>query len=268
MKRLTIILFVLLLGAQQTFSQQASTLESFRKKVFSDFSTYFNQAEMTENGKLNLSATEKYTALYTDGKKLIIEKVFIAWPDSLVLVHFGSKREVWGRCAEKGSIELLDTYDLNAPLLARQGNLVGRPQPWFFYIGGQLSGDNQHNINIALNLRVGFFLLLNHWDLAATFSGGVSGNTSYDNSGNGWANVGLMSRVHFPIKKIKLSPNIGGEVTVGLMGGSPVNINAAIVVGLSWYVGFGSLNIGVSIGNSVTGSGGLTVFPGAKSRMK
>jgi hypothetical protein len=99
---------------------------------------------------------------------------------------------------------------------------------------------------------------MNRWDLATTLSAGLSGNV--EDTGTGWANVGLMSRVHFPIKKLGISPNIGGEISMASLGGTQTT-NMSLLLGISWFVGFGSLDIGIRIGNEVSTVGGLTIAP-------
>jgi hypothetical protein len=270
MKKLFAILFLIILGIQSSFSQGSGKLEAFRENVLPEYDSYFSQADLTANGRLNLTATPSYIALSGDDKGSLMTKIFTAWPDSLIHVHYLSKREVWGRSEESGSLMLLDEFDLSAPTAIKSKVTWSRPHPWFFYVGGQLGGDNQHNINFALNLRLGFFLLLNRWDLATTLSGGFTGNTTaMANSSNatptGWSNIGFMTRVHFPIRKIGLSPNVGVQVTMATSGSATPTINGALVAGASWFVGIGSLDISFSFGNIVTGSMGYTMYPQARS---
>ena len=75
MKQLLTILFVLLLGCQQIYAQVAVKFESFQQKVLPEYGMYFNKAELTENGQLNLTAVDKYIALPVDGKRTIVEKI-------------------------------------------------------------------------------------------------------------------------------------------------------------------------------------------------
>lgn len=264
MKQAYIILFTFLLGFQQTYAQVSKKLESFKEKVLPEYSTYFSQAELTEKGQLNLSAIDKYILLPADGKKAIIADISKTWQDSLILVHYGSKRELWGWKAETGNARLLDKWDLNASQLTK--TLPEKPQtttyhPWFIYVGGQLGGDNQKNINLSLNTRFGFFLLMNRWDLATTLSAGLAGNV--EATSTDWVNVGLMSRVHFPIKKLGISPNIGGEISMASLSGTQ-STNKSLLIGISWFVGFGSLDIGVRLGNEISTVGGLTIAPKIK----
>jgi hypothetical protein len=265
MKQVYIILFALLLGFQQINAQTTKKLESFRENVLPEYSIYFNQAELTDNGQLNLSAVDKYTILSADAKKAIMVIITKLWGESLVLVHYGSKSELWGWDAQTGNTNILDEWDLNLPrLMNKQPAKLNMPvyHPWFIYLGGQFGGDNQKNINLSLNTRVGFYLLMNRWDLATTFSAGLSGNV--EDTGTGWANIGLMSRVHFPIRKLGISPNIGGEISLASFG-STHTTSKSLLIGISWFVGFGSLDIGFRLGSEFSTVGGLTIAPGAKN---
>jgi hypothetical protein len=264
MKQVYIILLALLFGYQQTNAQAINKLESFKMKVLPEYNMYFEHAELTENGQLNLSAVDKYITLSSDDKKAIMVIIAKSWGESLVLVHYGSKSELWGWNAQTGNTNILDEWDLNVPRLMNSQPVKAQMpvyHPWFIYIGGQFGGDNQKNINLSLNTRVGFFLLMNRWDFATTLSAGVSGNV--DDTGTPWANLGLMTRVHFPIRKLGISPNIGGEISLVSFGGTQ-STTKSLLIGISWFVGFGSLDIGVKLGKEISTVGGLTIAPGAK----
>jgi hypothetical protein len=73
-----------------------------------------------------------------------------------------------------------------------------------------------------------------------------------------------MSRVHFPIRKIALSPNIGVEVTKSVYGDTPSEVNANLVLGFRWFIGFGNIDIGVKLGDVSSGMGGVTIVPKPK----
>ena len=267
MKRILIIFCILLSSATNTFSQDTIKLKGFREIILPEYSSYFKQAELTENNGLNLSATDKYIASTEEIKKTIIGQMMLAWQDSLLLVNYGSKRELWGWSAEKGKAKIYDQWDYSKKTLKSVPVIIQeKSHPWFFYVGGQINGDNMKNTTVAINLRVGFFLLLNRWDFAASFSGGISSNSSYAGatSSTGWSNVGLMSRVHFPIKKTGFSPYIGAELTKNTYGETSSDFNGAFVLGFSWFVGFGSIDIGVKLGEFATGIGGYTMYPGVK----
>lgn len=267
MKQLQTLLVTILLGTQLAFAQSSVKLESFRDKVLPQYSTFFNQALLTENGRLNLTAVDKYILLPADSKKGVMLNITNAWRDSLVVVHYGSKSELWGWNTSTGA-RLLDEWDSALPPAAylpaaKAPDMI--LHPWFVYLGGQLMFDSQKNINISLNTRLGFFLLLNRWDLATTLSAGLSGNA--DAAGTPYSNIGVMSRVHFPIKKSGISPNIGGEISLASFGDTQPAFTPSLVLGISWFVGFGRLDIGIKIGDITSGTGGYSMYPGMK-RMK
>lgn len=265
MKPLLAIIIVIVLGTQQSFAQASQKLDEFKQKVLPRYSTYFTSAEITDNGKLILAGTGKYTAMLQADKKPVLSDITAAWQDSLVIVSYESKRELWGWNARTSETRLLDEWDMaiaQAVKVPELPQLKTNMHPWFFYYGAMVSGDSQKNINVSLNLRIGFFLLKDRWDLATTFSAGSSGNM--DNTGTPYSNIGAMTRVHFPIKKYGISPNIGAEVTMATFGESETTYAPSLVVGLSWFVGIGRIDVGVRIGDITTGMGGYTMYPGMK----
>lgn len=264
MKQLLSILLAFLIGTQLLNAQSSKELDSFMEKIMPKYSKYFNQASLTESGQLGLSALDQYKVLSMDAKKAILTEICTAWPNTYVIVSSGSNRELWGRNAGNGTVRLMDTWDLNASQLSKLPEATSAMHPWFFYVGGQIGGDTQKNINMSVNTRIGFFLLLNRWDMAATLSTGLSGNI--DGEPSYWSNIGLMSRVHFPIRKIGISPNIGGEVTYTPFGNGAGTISGAAVAGISWYIGSGSLDLGVSVGKQITAMGGFTFAPRPKGK--
>jgi len=267
MKKLFTILFVIVLGSPQTFAQASKNLDAFREKVLPQYSTYFTQAELTEKGGLSLSASDNYASLPSESKKSIVTNITSAWKDSLVIIHYGSMRELWGWNARTSETKLLDELDMDmaipVPAKVPEANLQKTNlHPWFMYLGGQVMGDSQKSLNISLNMRLGFFLLMNRWDFATTLSAGSSGNI--ETTGTPYTNIGAMTRVHFPIKKYGISPNIGAEMTVASFGKTESTFAPSLVVGLSWFVGIGRIDIGIKIGNITSGMGGYTMYPGLK----
>lgn len=265
MKKIIIIILLAFAGAQPLVAQVHKNVASFREKELPQVITYFSQAELNDNGKLSLTATAQYVAMTTEGKQALMQKLVPVWRDSLIVVNYDTGKELWGWSRSQGKAALLDHYDPTMPFNPRPSVEIARPRPWFVYIGGQFSGDDQKNINLAINARIGFFLLYNRWDLAATYSAGRAGNLDYTSSG--WINAGLMSRVHFPIRKIGLSPNIGGEIAYSVYGENTGSFQPSLVAGFSWFVGFGSINVGMNIGKQVSGAVGLTIFPSVRQHL-
>ena len=263
MKHLITILFALILGTQFAVAQATGNIDSFKTSILPKYSMYFSNAELTEYGQLRLSAIDAYTRLTPDEKKSIVNNIAVSWRDSVVLVGYGTKTELWGWSAVSGNTWLLDEWDKSAGQPAAS-TAVKPPKtvmhPWFFYLGYQLMGDSQQNLNLALDTRIGFYLLLNRWDFAATYTLGMSGNIDADPTA--YSNLGLMSRVHFPIKNSGFSPNIGGELVMASFGSTSSTVKPALVLGFSWFVGIGRIDIGVRIGEATAGMGGYTMYPG------
>jgi hypothetical protein len=268
MKKPTVIVLVLFIGLQLIFAQSPSDkIEAFRAEVLPKYNGFFSAAEVTQNGQLKLTAVENYNQLTIAGKKAVMDNLIKNWQESLVLLQYGTKNELWGWNGKAGEALLLDAWDVNAtPVAQTPGTFPSEKalHPWFFYVGGGGQFTSDKNININFNTRIGFFLLLNRWDLAASFSTAILGNTDSDASTN-QTGLGLMSKLYFPIKKINISPNIGGEIAWNVTTSdakSSSSFDPFLLVGISWYVGGnGSLDIGGRIGSQSTAMIGYTIIP-------
>lgn len=262
MKQLVTLFFVFLIGSQLAVAQTPDRLEQFKAKAMPQFAVYFSKAEINDFGQLRLLAMDSYTRLKADERKSIISNMANAWRDSVIVVKNGTENELWSWSPAPASARLIDTWDNEAlvsalPVVQAQSTAM---HPWFIYFGYQLMGDSQKNLNLGLNTRFGFYLLLNRWDLATTFSFGMSGNI--DAEPTGYSNLGLMSRVYFPIKNTGFSPNIGAEVAWSAYGEGTATVTPSLVLGLSWFVGIGRIDIGLKIGDVTSGMGGYTIYPG------
>lgn len=120
--------------------------------------------------------------------------------------------------------------------------------------------DSFKNINGALNARLGFFLLRNRWDLAASVTEQLSGNIEDENPSM-LTSVGLASKFYFPMKKHNLSPNLGAELAVTIPAEGVMSFTPSFLAGVSWYVGPGSLDAGLRIGSSSMLMLGYTLIP-------
>ncbi|MEI8226376.1 MAG: hypothetical protein WCG82_10675 [Bacteroidota bacterium] len=262
MRYFATILAVCLFGIQLLFAQDVNKLKNFREQSLLIYKSYFVKADTTTNGILNLYAKEEFAALTDAAKKELMTQILTNWEETKVMVQSGTNTELWGKDGMTGNIILLEQLDINSSFY-KTPELIGvSMHPWFIYLGLQLGVDNTKNVNMALNTRFGFFLLKSRWDLGTSISAGFTGNI--DSKGTGYVNIGLSSKVYFPIRKIGLNPNIGAEVSMALFGDTPAEFNYSLILGLSWYIGIGSIDFGVNIGNIITGSGGITIMPGNK----
>jgi hypothetical protein len=100
-----------------------------------------------------------------------------------------------------------------------------------------------------LSARIGFFLLKDRWDLALSETFGVF-TSQANESGNFNEELGLLSKVYFPIKikKYKFSPYTGAGVSLVVDGDfdeQDTYFRTMFLAGVSYYVGPGSLDIGM-----------------------
>jgi hypothetical protein len=255
MKRLQTAIIVLLIGSHVIFGQDKNAkLESFRSDVLAKYSAYFTTSALDESGQLRLTAGEGYVRLTPSDKKDIMNIILRSWQESLVIVQFDTRRELWGWNSETKDGQLIETWNLN-------------PQPrsaWFFYIGGASQMDSQQNLNGALSARLGFFLLLNKLDLAASVTEQLSGNIE-DESSSLTTSIGLSSKFYFPIQKHNVSPNLGAELSVTIPSEGEMAFTPYFLAGVSWFVGPGSLDAGLRIGSSSMLMFGYTLVPKFKS---
>jgi hypothetical protein len=191
-----------------------------------------------------------------------------SWQESLVVVKYETKRELWGWDSESGKSLLLDHWDINASAITKVPAIAAKTarHPFFVYIGGQGQLDKNHEANAAFNSRVGFFLLRNRWDLAWTFSGGVLGNIDSETAMTNRFSTGLMSKVYFPIRKLNLSPNVGLDISSTVYSSSETvgdvyDRTGSLLAGISWYIGHGSLDVGFRIGKEFSTMIGYTYIP-------
>jgi hypothetical protein len=267
MKQAFIILSMLLIVLQQTDAQGSTKIETFNRDVLPHYLEYFSLAEQTENGQLKLTAVENYNGLTLQEKKSVMDRLVNNWQETLVIIHFKTKSELWGWNYETGDALLFDSWDLNAATYQKSNSAKlqrSALHPWFFYLGGMTYFDSNKNVDVAFSTHLGFFLLLNRWDLALSFSEFMKGNSTSD-AFTAQASFGLMSKIYFPIKEYNLSPSIGGELDLSATTTGeedPVTtFSPALLLGVSWYIGIGSLDVGLKIGSGVTTMIGYTFIP-------
>jgi hypothetical protein len=143
--------------------------------------------------------------------------------------------------------------------------------PWFVYFGGQ-GMFNSDYLNLAFNARIGFFLLLDKWDLALSQGWNVS-NTGEESITTINIPIGLSSKYYFPmtVKEQRISPYLGGGIAYSYMSDADTEEwqpDYSALAGLSWALGPGSLDLGLQYGKlSKFGiSIGYTFFPWSKRK--
>lgn len=262
MKKVRLIIVAIFFGTVCAFSQTGTDFDHFSGSVFPEYRAYFDKTILSEKGKLQLIANESFEQMSTSQQSTIISEMLKEWKDSLILVYSPQKTQIWSRNTESKTFQIIDemsNYIIYKP--AEELN-IARMQPFFVYFGGMISFNEQKILNLAINTRAGFYLLYNRWDMALTMSAGRTGNVEMTSTG--YSSIGVASRVHFPIKRTGVVPHIGLELAYSSFGQTSQGFVPSVVFGLSWFVGVGSVNIGINVGDNISGAGGFTVFPGAK----
>jgi hypothetical protein len=267
MKRFYIIIFALAIG------HYCSAQENGQNEWAILFNRYFESDSTTETS-VNLYAKQGYIDASTQTKQLIIDNILSSKNRKVAFIYYGDRREIWGKDATQ-TVKLLDTLDINSSNL---GEVMKESQklvkhPMFFYFGGQ-GMFNSGYINLSLNARIGFFLLLNKWDLALSQGWYIS-----DSEENSTISIpiGLSSKYYFPttIKGERISPYLGGGIGYSYMNvyTSEVDTYAeewqpdySVLTGVSWALGPGSLDVGLQIGkvSNFAITVGYTFFPWRK----
>jgi len=138
MKHIYILLFLLAIG-QYGISQNSKEQEIFKKKVLSQYDTYFEKVEFAQDGSLRLDARETYFSMSIELKTSTMKTILSEWNECLVTVRYQYKRELWKK-GNTNDVNMLDNWDLNKPHFQQpeeQRTLqTTNVHPWFIYFGG------------------------------------------------------------------------------------------------------------------------------------
>ncbi|MDR1169459.1 MAG: hypothetical protein LBK97_01325 [Prevotellaceae bacterium] len=267
MKRFYIVIFMLTVSAYC-----AAQNNGIGNGLAISFDRYF-ETDSTGAASIILNAKPDYVNMSKQSKLFVIDNLLSVRNRKLAYVYYNHKREIWGKDASN-NLDLLDTIDLNSiselkTALRESQKLV--KHPWFVYFGGQ-GMFNSDYLNLACNARVGFFLLLEKWDLALSQGWNISSageNVTIN------IPIGLSSKYYFPttIKGQRISPYLGGGIGYTYVSAydsmsetEELQTDLSALAGVSWALGPGSLDVGLQYGKvSKFGiSIGYTFFPWRK----
>lgn len=198
------------------------------------------------DGKLHLVANGDYLNLTLDQRREVIEQVANVFPNYDIQMHLGEqKRELWIATEDDflyfglWDNDSLQLDDYNRLELNRQGRTK-----FFCYVGGAMSGTRK-NGDGSLSIRGGSYLFKDILDASATL------NVGYTITGRKVqfaSDISLASRVYWPlqIKSIRLAPNIGAGIS-WIMAPKKY-FEFQILAGTSWFVGSGSVDLGMQYG--------------------
>ncbi|MDR1198998.1 MAG: porin family protein [Prevotellaceae bacterium] len=264
MKKIYIIIFALVAGHYCTAQQ------SGQNELIIPFNSYFESDSVTETS-VNLNAKQGYIDASMQTKQFIIDNVLSSRNRKVAFISYGDMREIWGKDAY-GSTVLLDSINMNGSDLGkvRENSQKLIRHPWFFYFGGQ-GMYNSDYLSLSFNVRTGFFLLLNKWDLALSQGLNIS-DTENNTTTN--ISIGLSSKYYFPMtfKGQRISPYFGGSIGYAYVNSSVSGSDTdteewqpdySAMAGVSWALGPGSLDVGVQYGKTskLTITAGYTFFP-------
>ncbi len=271
MKHIYTIVFILV-SCQYGVAQNKNA-DNFISKLLSENVQYFENAKLNDNGTLEIQVNDSvYSSIDPSRKSIILEVALKKWDGEIFFIHSGYNREIWKKDIKTGQVSLVGQWNLNDPEIYKylpKMLQTTKFHPWFFYIGGQSSFNSDYT-NVLLSARIGSFLLKDRWDLALSGSFSVNGN---DINSMVTAEFGALSKVYFPIKKYNVSPYVGGgfsrvytssnmdiDMGMGMESTSVDNSywNEMLLLGVSLYVGPGSLDFGLQFGKNFNVAIGYT----------
>jgi hypothetical protein len=260
-KRFYAIIFALVAG------HYCAAQQSGQNEWAISFSNYF-ESDSTTKISVNLYAKPYYMSASWQSKSFVIDNIMSMRNKKVAYVSYGHRREVWGKDATQ-TVRLLDTLDMSSSNLkevVKESQKLIR-HPWFFNFGGQGMFSSEY-LNLSSNARIGFFLLLDKWDLALSQGWSVSGNIEEEVISGFF--TGLSSKYYFPmtisttIGKQRISPYLGGGISYAYDDSMEEwQIDLSALAGVSWALGPGSLDIGIQYGkvSKFALTAGYTFFP-------
>ena len=197
--------------------------------------------------KLHLITNSDYATLSEYQKREVLSKVAQEFAGyDMTLYTGGQQRELWiadgnsVKCLEKWNNDSLRIEDYLPLELKRSGKTKV-----FYYVGGMLNGGNG-STSYSLNLRGGSYLYENLLDASVTLN--LGGNKPEEGESQFTGDIGIDSRAYLPfrIKDVNLAPYAGAGVSWSFAPESFFELR--LLAGGCWFVGPGSLDIGLQYG--------------------
>ncbi len=197
--------------------------------------------------KLHLVTNSDYDSLNIIQKQDVLNKIAQEFDGyDMTIYAGGQQRELWLnsghglKMIEQWNNDSLKIEDYLPLELKRQGKTKV-----FYYVGGMLNGGNGCT-SYSLNLRGGTYLYENLLDASVTLN--LGGNKPEEGESQFTGDVGVDSRAYLPfrIKKVNLAPYLGAGVSWSFAPESYSELR--LLAGGCWFVGPGSLDIGLQYG--------------------
>ncbi len=197
--------------------------------------------------KLHLMTNSDYAALPANQKREVLNKVAQEFAGyDMTLYTGGQERELW--ITDGNNIKLIEKWNNDSlrieDYLLLELKRSGKTKV-FYYVGGMLNGGNG-STSYSLNLRGGTYLYENLLDASVTLN--LGGNKPKDGKSQFTGDIGVDSRAYLPfrIKNINLAPYAGAGVSWSFAPESYFELR--LLAGGCWFVGPGSLDIGLQYG--------------------
>ncbi|MCR5679321.1 MAG: hypothetical protein K6G08_03790 [Prevotella sp.] len=226
----------------------ASKKEEPKYKSLSDTMVVkYLRGGFAKENKLHLMTNSDYASLPENQKQEVLTKVAQEFTGyDMTLNTGGQGRELWitdgnnVKCLEKWNNDSLRIEDYLPLELKRSGETKV-----FYYVGGMLNGGNG-STSYSLNLRGGTYLYENLLDASVTLN--LGGNKPEEGESRFTGDVGVDSRAYLPfrIKNVNLAPYAGAGVSWSFAPESFFELR--LLAGGCWFVGPGSLDIGLQYG--------------------
>lgn len=197
--------------------------------------------------KLHLITNSDYITLTENEKWKVLGKVAQKFTGYAITLYTGGQgRELWiadgngVKCLERWNNDSLRIEDYLPLELKRNGKTKV-----FYYVGGMLNGGNG-GASYSLNLRGGTYLYENLLDASVVLN--LGGNKPEEGESQFTGDIGVDSRAYLPfrIKDVNLAPYAGAGVSWLFAPNSFLELR--LLAGGCWFVGPGSLDIGMQYG--------------------
>lgn len=228
------------------FTYAVSEAQTKSKSLSDPVVVRFISGGFAKGNKLHLMTNIDYLKLNQEQKQNVLNKVAQEFIGYDITVYVGEQsRELWLTSdAQVSYIEEWDNDSLRMedymPLELQRNGMT----KMFYYIGGSFNGGDSYSHG-SLNFRYGTFLYKNIVDVSATLNLGYN-KTAGESKFAG--DIGIDSRVYLPfrIKNVNLAPYAGAGFSYSFSPDSYFELR--LLAGACWFIGPGSLDIGMQYG--------------------
>lgn len=200
-------------------------------------------------GKLHLTVNPAYRMLNRTQKQQVVDKLHADFPQYDIVVHRGTTKgddELWMMGDE--SYTYLDAWNADSlrldDYLPRELKRRGRTK-MFYYVGGSMNGSKDGH-NGRLSVSGGTYLYRDMVDVSLGLDFGFD---KTEGAGVKFAgDLSLSSRYYLPlrIRRPRISPYVGAGVSWSFAPDSYCELQ--VLAGGCWYIGPGSLDLGLEYG--------------------